>query len=57
MVDLDTIESSSNQDDTRSPGYHFVSNFQWMQNLIEKLILLKYDQQFCPVYKCQPLHR
>ncbi|XP_015786721.1 intraflagellar transport protein 57 homolog [Tetranychus urticae] len=61
MVEVDHIDSSSpslvNHDDSKSPGYHFISNFQSMHDLIEKLILLKYDKEFCPVYKCQPLHR
>ncbi|XP_074597106.1 intraflagellar transport 57 [Brevipalpus obovatus] len=47
----------SGEDDTLSPGYHFMSNFQASHNLTDKLVLLGYQDEFCSQYKFQPIHR
>lgn len=44
-------------DDSKSPGQPFSSLYQSMQDLFEKLSVLKYSQKFCQEYKCKPIHR
>ncbi|KAI1285995.1 Intraflagellar transport protein 57 -like protein [Halotydeus destructor] len=44
-------------DDKQSPGYHYVSNFEAMNGLHDKLSLMQYTRAFCSEYKCKPLHR
>ena len=45
------------QDETQSPGHHFALVFESMQDLFEKMSLLKYSHDFCTEYKCKPIHR
>ena len=35
----------------------FLSLYQACQNVHERLICLKYESEFCPEYKCKPIHR
>lgn len=44
-------------DDSQSPGHHYMSTFEAMHLLLDKLSILEYGKQFCPEYKCKPLHR
>ncbi|RWS31775.1 intraflagellar transport protein 57-like protein [Leptotrombidium deliense] len=58
MSDSQNAEDNESKiDDSQSPGFHFVSTFQLMHNLNERLILLDYREQFCSQYKCKPIHR
>ena len=43
--------------DLNSPGYEFLRSHRSMNNLFFKLVALDYLQDFCPLYKCPPIHR
>lgn len=46
-----------NSNDLASPGYEFLRSYRSMSNLYYKLIALNYQLEFCPLYKCPPVHR
>jgi hypothetical protein len=50
-------QSLDNEKESQSPGHHFSILFQSMQDLFEKLSILKYSSEFCTEYKCRPIHR
>ena len=43
--------------DLASPGYEFLRSYRSMSNLYYKIIALNYQMEFCPLYKCPPVHR
>lgn len=57
-LDHDHDNDDGQQDeDSRSPGHHFSTLYQFMQDLFEKLSILNYSTDFCTEYKCRPIHR
>lgn len=46
-----------NENDLESPGYDFLRSYENMLNLHTKLLALNYEKDFCPAYKCPPIHR
>jgi len=43
--------------DELNPNDAFMKLFQASHDLNDKLLLLDYLKEFCPLYKCRPLHR
>lgn len=43
--------------DLESPGYEYLRSYQNMNNLYQKLLILNYQQDFCSIYRCPPIHR
>lgn len=48
---------ANNNLDIESPGYEFRRSYHYMNILYHKLIALNYRQEFCPEYKCRPIHK
>lgn len=49
--------SGSESGVSNNQGHYFMSSFQRMHDLAEKLTLLEYSKHFCGEYKCKPIHR
>lgn len=43
--------------DFESPGFEYLRLYQNMSNLYYKLIALNYQKEFCPAYRCPPIHK
>lgn len=46
-----------NENDFESPGYEYLRSYQNMNSLYYKLLILNYQQDFCSIYRCPPIHK
>lgn len=46
-----------NENDLESPGYEYLRSYHNMNSLYQKLLILNYQEDFCSIYRCPPIHK